>query len=512
MKRFEDALPCFDRAISCRSDFAEAHYNRGITLWDCGHLEQGLKSFDEACAHNGDLPYLRGHRLHAKLKCHDWTDYSQQVAELNKAVGAGKLASMPFPFLSLSESQDDYLHLVRVNMKDGGVFFREAGLRRLPRASSRLRVGIISADFRDHPLAQALSSIIEELDRTDFEIFGVSIGPTDTSEVAQRIIGGCDAFHDVYKKGNKEAGDLLVSLDLDVLLVTAVHTQFSNAKLFVKRYSPIQVSFLSAWSSGCDFFDYMVADPRCVLDDDKSAYSEKIVSVRGFLSDQSQVISASKPSRQDCGLPDDAFVYCCFNDHYKINPQMFDSWMQILRKADGSVLWLKDNAYGRDRLRAEAVKRGVDSSRLIFAPRMTSISDHLARLDLADLTLDTLPYGGHTTMRDSLFAGVPVLTQYGKTFVGRIGASLLDDVGLNELITHSTEDYESLAVELAQDRAKLAQIRAKLKDRLASAGLFDTQAYIADLEAALRAMAARHRSGLPPDHISEASLRAFRRA
>jgi predicted O-linked N-acetylglucosamine transferase (SPINDLY family) len=510
--RHDESLASFNRAIELRPDSADAHNNLGNLFFLKRRFQDALKSYDMALSIDKDLPYVQGQRLHMKLMCGNWENIGAELSALRNAVKQGKPCALPFAFLSLGDSFEDYARVVDAMVVEKNVKFKNLRIEPAPSSDGRIRLAYISADFREHPIAKSLASILELHDRSRFEVHGISIGPTDTSNDAERAIKGCDSFHDMYGKSEREIGQLVKDLGIDILLVTAVHTQYSNIELFAERYAPIQVNFLSAWSSGLEFFDYMTADPRCVDADERRYFSEKLVSIKGFISDEAQVVPDVKPGREDCGLPKDAFVFACFNDGYKITPDVFDAWVNILRRVEGSVLWLKDSPNSRDALRAEALKRNIDPTRLIFAPRVASISDHLARLHLADLTLDTLPYGGHTTMRDSLFAGVPFITQKGGTFVGRIGSSLLDDVDLTELIVTSAEQYENLAVDLAHNKARLDEIRARLRQTLSSRGLFNRQKYTAELDTALVAMYDRHKAGLPPDHIEEASITALRSA
>ncbi|HLI19733.1 MAG TPA: tetratricopeptide repeat protein [Stellaceae bacterium] len=498
--RCDEALASFDRAIALDPDFAEAWIGRGNAFNNLKRFEEAIAAYDKAMALKPDSKGLEGMRLFAKAMSCNWEKWSSETAHLRQSIMDGKPNSAPLTFLAFSEAPAEELSCAR---SWGSVSVRTVD--RVPsahRASShsRIRLGYLSADFRNHPAAQSLSNIVALHDRSRFAVMGLSMGPRDKSEIAERVIDALDSFYDLATKNDAEAAAFIQELEIDILVLNSVWTAFSRHNILAYRPAPIQVNF-SGYTSGLDFLDYIAADPRAILPNERQFYSERVAYVRGFANDTTQRISDVRPKRADHGLPEDAFVFACFAACYKINPRIFDRWMNILRRVDGSVLWLMRDAAGVDNLRKEAAARNVDPSRLIFASRVPSTGDHLARIALADLFLDTAPYGGQTTARDALYAGLPVLTRTGKTFVGRSGAIEVEDAGLPELVTSSYEEYENLAVAIANDPERLQKIRTKLRKSKSTARLFDSASYVRDLEAVYEAMYRRHQAGLPPDHI-----------
>jgi predicted O-linked N-acetylglucosamine transferase (SPINDLY family) len=293
-------------------------------------------------------------------------------------------------------------------------------------------------------------------------------------------------------------------MGIDIAIDLKGYTQEGRSQLFAFRPAPLQVNYLGyPGTLGADFMDYIIADPVVIPSGQEHGYSEKIIRLPQTYqpNDRRRMSAASKPSRTACGLPEGAFVFCCFNNNFKITPNVFSIWMEILRAAEGSVLWLyEDNEQACVNLRREASSRGVDPARLVFA-RKQPLPDHLARLQLADLVLDTRPYNAHTTASDALWVGVPVLTQPGESFVSRVAASLLTAIGLPELIMQTEADYRQMAIALAQDQAKHASLREKLAHNRVSQPLFDAPLYTRHLEQAYQAIHARHLQGLAPDHI-----------
>ena len=323
-------------------------------------------------------------------------------------------------------------------------------------------------------------------------------------EMNQRVSAAMDRFVDVRTKADREVAELSRSLEVDIAVDLKGFTKESRVGIFAERAAPIQVNYLGyPGTMGVDYIDYLIADPTVIPESAQRYYSEKIVYLPDSYqpNDSRRSISSKKVARTEEGLPEDRFVYCCFNGAYKISPAVFDVWMRILRRVEGSVLWLlEDNLQARDNLRKEAQRRGIAAERLIFA-RWTPLAEHLARHPLADLVLDTFPYNAHTTASDALWAGLPVLTRMGETFASRVGASLLKAVNLPELITATEAEYEELAVDLARDGERLQALRRKLEQNRLTAPLFDTVAYARHLESAYSAMFERYEAGLPPEHI-----------
>jgi protein O-GlcNAc transferase len=346
-----------------------------------------------------------------------------------------------------------------------------------------------------------IAELFEIHDRSRFEIIGISFGPDDHSELRARLIKSFDRFFDVTTRSDHNVAKLIRDLKVHIAVDLKGHTTDARMGIFGQRAAPIQVSYLGyPGTSGADFIDYVIADKIVLPFWQQPFYSEKIVHLPDSyqINDSKRPIAASPPARTAVGLPECAFVFCCFNNSWKINERTFESWMRLLQAVDGSVLWLfQANALAAVNLRREARARGVDPGRLIFAPH-ADIGEHLARLTCADLVLDTLPYNAHTTASDALWAEVPVLTLRGETFAGRVAASLLHAAGLPELVTDTLADYEALALELARDPERLATLRQRIAEGRATCALFDTDRFRRHIEAAYTRMWEGWRRGDAP--------------
>jgi predicted O-linked N-acetylglucosamine transferase (SPINDLY family) len=317
-----------------------------------------------------------------------------------------------------------------------------------------------------------------------------------------RLRAAFDQFIDVRGRSDREVAGLLRSLGIDIAIDLMGYTQGNRAGVFAERGAPVQVNYLGyPGTMGMAGFDYILADPWVIPHGHEAAYSESVVRLPDMyqVNDRKRAIDARTPSREEAGLPAKGFVFCCFNNSFKIAPAMFALWMRLLGRVEGSVLWLlEDNAAASRNLRIEAQRHGIGSERIVFAPRRPP-PEHLARHRLADLFIDTLPYNAHTTASDALWAGLPLLTCAGTTFAGRVAASLLCAAGLPELVTQDLDAYERTAFALATDPGRLAALRTKLAENRARAPLFDTDRFRRHIEQAYTTMIRRSRDGLSPE-------------
>jgi predicted O-linked N-acetylglucosamine transferase (SPINDLY family) len=354
-----------------------------------------------------------------------------------------------------------------------------------------MRIAYLSADFRRHATAYLIAELIERHDRERFEIIGLSYGPDDRSDMRARLAGAFDRFVDVRTSSDEAIARLIERSRVDIAVDLMGHTQFARPAILAFRPAPIQAAYLGfPGTTGADFIDYVIADPIVAPFELQPCFTEKIVHLPECyqVNDSARKIATRIPTREEFGLPAEGFVFCCFNTSWKIAPAMFEVWLRLLRAVPGSVLWLlRDNADAERNLRREAAARGADPSRLVFADRLGP-EQHLARHRLADLFLDTLPYNAHTTASDALWAGLPLLTCRGETFAARVAASLLESVGLPELVTTSLGDYETLALELATDDQLRRQLRQRLEGNRLTHPLFDTQRFRRHIEAAYQTM------------------------
>jgi predicted O-linked N-acetylglucosamine transferase (SPINDLY family) len=500
----EASLESFDRAILLKPDYADAHNNRGNALLALKQYRAALQSFDKALLLKPDHEFLRGMRLYLKRLLCDWEDVEGECGQLEALIGCGLKAALPFAMLAISGSPAVQRQAAEIYARDKvPARSSAAAIPRRPRRD-RIRIGYFSADFHNHATSYLMAELFERHDRSRFEVLGFSFGPLKLDEMNQRVSAAMDRFVDVRSMPDREVAELSRKLEVDIAVDLKGFTEDSRAGIFAERAAPIQVSYLGyPGTMGAGYMDYLIADPTLIPEADRRYYSEKIVCLPDSyqVNDSQRAISAKPCARTDERLPESAFVFCCFNKVYKISPAVFDSWMRILGRVEGSVLWLlEENPWAVENLRAEAARRGIAPQRLVFASSLP-VDEHLARHRLADLFLDTLPYNAHTTASDALRAGLPVLTRTGDTFASRVAASLLRATGLPELITATESEYEELAVDLAHNPPRLQALRQRLQQNRPAAPLFDCASFTRHLESAYTAIVNRYHAGLPPDHI-----------
>ncbi len=504
--RIDEALASFNAAIALKPDLAGAWSGRGSALFDLRRLDEAFVSCDKAFAFDPDWFGAEGMRLHIKMNLCDWTNFDAECESLIASVRKGKENTRPFGFLAVSASTDDQLECARVWVAKASPPSQKVLSQGEPYRHDRIRVGYISADFREHPVSLLMAGMLERHDRSRFDVTAISLGPDDHSPMRQRLMNSVEHFIDARSFSDEQIASLVRSSEVDILVDLMGFTGTARTRVFSRRPAPIQVSYLGyAGTMGAPYIDYIVADRVVIPDDKRTGYSEKVVYLPNsyMANDSGRKISEQLPRRSECGLPETGFVFCSFNNSYKFTPGIFAVWMRLLREIDGSVLWLSQtNETATRNLRYQAQSLGVDPARLVFAPRLPLNEDHLARLKLADLFLDTLPFNAHTTAADALWAGLPVLTCVGETFAGRVAASLLYAVGLPDLVTTTSETYLQTAMDLAREPEKLKAIRQRLAGNRLSMPLFDTELFTGHIEAAYTAMVLRHQSGLAPDHIA----------
>ena len=503
--RLEAAIVSFDKAIAIKPDYAEAYSNRSAPLLALKRYQEAIASFDKAMATNPSHKFLSGARLNTKMQICDWGDVEEEIAELTQNIRQGNKSSAPFEVLALTSS-------LPVQRKAAEIWANEkyppdASLAHIPKHAKgkKIRLGYFSMDFKNHPVAYLTAGLFETHDREKFEVFAFSFGFDGRDEMRARLELAFDKFIDVKDKSDMEIAELVRKMQIDIAVDLSGYTGDSRTGIFVLRAAPMQVNYLGyPGTMGVDYIDYLIADRQLITEEAQTHYAEKIVYLPDtyMTSDAKRCISDKNFDREELGLPQTGFVYCCFNNSYKIIPSTFDGWMRILKQVEGSVLWLSENnPVASINLRKEAVQRGVDPQRLVFAERLPSVADHLARHRAADLFIDTLPYNAHTTASDALWAGLPVLTCTGQAFASRVAASLLSAIDLPELITHTQEDYEALAIELATNPQRLKVIKEKLARNRLTTPLFDTKLFTSHLEDAYSQMYERYHADLAPDHI-----------
>jgi predicted O-linked N-acetylglucosamine transferase (SPINDLY family) len=504
LQRVDEALDAYARALALRPDFPEVLMERASVYVQLNRYEDAFADLEKAFTKKPTLKFLEGERLHAKMHLCNWQNFDAECAALRASIASGGPASTPFPALAMPSSPEVQRRCSETYVAEIGIESPEPLWRGRSRPHDRIRVAYLSPDFREHVMMRLAADLFDRHDRSEFEITAISFGPDDGSETRQRVARSFDRFVDVRSRSDREAAEVIRDLAIDIAVDFCGYTRHFRPNILAHRPAPLQASYLGyPGTMGAHHIDYLVADRTLVPSEHRALYSERIV----YLPDSYQVNSVRKmseavPSRAELGLPASGFVFCCFNNSFKITPDIFDIWMSLLREIEGSVLWLLAGPPGASaNLRREADARGVAENRLVFAPRL-AVDLHLARHRRADLFLDTFHYGAHTTASDALWTGLPVVTCCGSTFAGRVGASLLHAVGMDELIASSPDDYRKLAHELARNPAKLTATREKLNLRRESSPLFDTSRFTRHLELAYRTMWDRFRSGEPPEDLS----------
>ena len=505
LKYHDKALDAYEHAIKLKPDFAEAWFNKGCALNDLKRYPEAIEAFRKAIDIQpetiADWDY--GGMLFALTTTCSWADLSKNEDLIQGLLRHKKGFN---PFFSLAFIDDPDFHKKEALSFVQDKFHQKDDLGKLPRQSKKdkIRIGYFSADFHNHATAYLIAEMLELHDKERFEIHAFSFGPDACDAMRQRCVNAVDHFHDVTKLSDQAIAKLARDLEIDIAIDLKGHTQDGRMGIFALRAAPIQISYLGyPGTSGADYIDYLVADPMLIPDASQIFYTEKIIFLPNSYqaNDSKRAISKKVFSKSELGLPEKEFIFCCFNASYKISPSTFDGWCRILKKVEGSVLWLfEGNPSAKENLIKEAATRGIESHRLVFSGHIEN-SEHLARQSLADLFLDTFPYNAHTTSSDALWSGLPVLTLAGKSFASRVSASLLTAISLPELITQTQEEYENLAIDLATNSKKFSAIKNQLKANLLTEPLFNTQLFTRHLEAAYDEAYQRYQDNLSPNNI-----------
>jgi predicted O-linked N-acetylglucosamine transferase (SPINDLY family) len=533
MRRLDDALHGYGEAIRLKPDHAIALTNRGIVLQDLDRLDEAVDSYRKVIAltpRDATAYYNLGNALQEILRLNEATsayaqavalkpDYAEAISQMLfqrarmcrwdavdadlATLGITTKAVTPFTFLAIED--DARHHMLRaktwMSEKHNNISIRSA---RPTIRSAPIRIGYFSADFHNHATMHLMARLFELHDRRRFEIHVFSYGVDRKDDMNQRTRDAVDVFHDVGRLSDKAVADLARKAGIDIAIDLKGHTKEMRAGIFSHRAAPIQITYLGyPGSSGAAFIDYIIADDVVIPEASREFYTEKVISLPYAyqVNDSARAIADRTFQRVELGLPETGFVFCSFNNNYKITPAEFDIWMRLLARVDGSVLWLlRDNEWAETNLRKEAQARGVDPGRLIFADRM-ALPDHLARHRCADLFLDSFNCNGHTTASDALWAGLPIVTRLGESFAARVAGSLLHAIGMPELVTETALDYERMALDLATNPDRLATTKAKLAANRMTTPLFDTEQSARHIECAYELAYDRYYDGLRPDHI-----------
>lgn len=533
-----DSLVSYDRAIALKPDYSNAHSNRGNALRDmglhnealeaciravelepasaefhsnCGNAYLILGQFPAAVKHYlsalaiaPELPYVRGALLHCEMQLCEWENFERYVHEINTGVAAGKKASTPFFYMTIPSTAAQQMRCAQIFVQDKFSKLELPVLSDARPVNERVRIGYFSSDFRNHAMGYLIAEMIERHDRSKFEIFAFSFSVEDGSAARKRLERAFDHFIDASEMTDREVVNQSRALGIDIAIDLNGFTANARTNIFGMRAAPVQVNHLGyPGTMGASFIDYIIGDKTVIPPTTSRYFSEKIVHLPHtyWFNDSTKEIANRQYDREELGLPKEGFVFCCFNNSYKITPDVFAIWMDILRRVEGSVLWLlQGNDSVVSNLKREAQKLNVSPERLVFASRM-SLAEHLARHRQANMFLDTFYYNAHTTASDALWTGLPVITLPGEAFPSRVAASMLKAVGLPELIVNTREEYGNLAVNLATNPAALFEIKSKLERNIKSYPLFHTALYTRNIERAYELMWQKHKSGMPPEYI-----------
>jgi protein O-GlcNAc transferase len=505
LKRYDEALAAYNKALAVKADFTEGWLGRANLFSELRKHDEAAGDFAKVLDIDPSFPFAKGRLLHQKMLICDWHEVKSLIEEIEVDVASGKLSAEPFGWQGVAKSERSLQLCANLyNEREFPAHPKRHRETALVRKTEKMRVGYLSGEFREQPTSHLLVGVLENHDHSKFDIYAFDNGWDDKSEIRQRINASVPNIIDISRLSDLSARDVIGDNRIDILVNLNGYFGRSRNGVFAQRAAPIQVNYLGfPGTLGATYMDYIIADQHVIPENNKVFYNEKVVYLPNSYqaNDQKKKIGSRVFSRAECGLPKIGFIFCCFNNSYKITPDIFDCWVRILKRIEGSVLWLlESNVTAAQNLRMEAKDRGINPDRLVFAKPLP-LPDHLARLALADLCLDTLPYNAHTTASDALWVGLPVLTQIGETFAGRVGSSLLNAIDIPELVTNTEKAYEALAVELASNSDKRRAVKRKLVNRLFSTALFDTRLFTRHIEKAYSAMSDRFQKGLSPDHI-----------
>ena len=498
LRRENEAEASFIQAIRLNPKLADAHYNLGLVLKKKGKINKVGESFNHAKKINPDINYLLGAALHSKMNNCEWEDLSDNIHELKTKISSNMKVSTPFPLHSMID--DPYIHMKVSEIYSYDRFSRSNFFPKISyyRGHKKIKIGYFSPNFNNHPVSFLTAKLYEIHDREKFEIHAFSFSIDTNDEFNIRVKNAVDHFHDVSTLSDQEIIKLSRSLEIDIAIDLAGHTDGGRTNIFSMSAAPIQIGYIGfPGTMGSNYYDYVLADKVIIPEKNKKYYTENIIYLPNFQVNDSQDYSEDMIfNKHDFGISDETFVFCCFNQSYKFNPNSFDRWAKILKQVEDSVLMLySENKNVIKNLKIEISNRGINPNRLIFLEKLIR-SQYLARYKITDLFLDTHPYNAGSTASDALRMGVPVLTYQGKSYPSRMGSSLLNTLYLPELIATSEKGYETIAVELGKDSKKFDIIKKKLTNNLKTTQLFNTSLFSKNLEKAYQIIYKRSQDGL----------------
>ena len=499
----EEAIEAYKKALSIKPDYVDAYHNMGAVFQDQSKPKKAIAAYIKVLFIKPDDEMARTQKLHQQGLICDWDSIAEDI-DLIPELGTSEEDVSPFTLLPLEDAPDR--HLIRSKLYAKANYQQKtlSSKTRPIKRPKRIRIGYFSTDFKEHPVSYLIAKVLEQHNRDQFEIFGYSLHDYKKSDMRQRLEKSFDTFTDVQNMSDRNIALHARQDEIDIAVDLNGYTHHARTGIFAYRAAPIQINYLGyPGTMGSNFMDYIVTDRSLIPVESQKYFSEQQLYLPNTYlpTDDSRELSKKKITRSDMRLPDDAFVFCCFNNNYKITPAEFDVWMRLLTKVENSVLWLrKSNKLSHINMKNEAQKRNIDPSRLVFADKVP-MDEHLARQRLADLFVDTFAFNAHTTAADALWAGLPLVTKIGLGFAGRVAGSLLNAVGLPELVTETEQDYEALILELATNPTKLTKIKEKLANNRLSQPLFNTKLYTTHLENGFIQAYQNYFEGNPPQTI-----------
>jgi len=503
LKKYDEALIAYEKAISLEPNYAEVYGNLGNALQNLNRTNEALRAYQIGIDLDQEGGVNLGALVHCKMKLCDWTGIEDQFEKISSNKSFQRAKIHPFhllPFL------DDPMAIKKLTEEYVcSEYFPRIDLGEITRRdySRKLRIGYFSADFKNHPVSFLISGMLDSHNKEDFELIAFSTNLKPPDDMTNAIKNYFDEFIDVSSMSDYSVARLARDKGIDIAVDLGGITQDARLGIFSYRVAPIQIGYIGYLGTlAAPYMDYIIADETIIPDSLQDTYSEKIIYLPSYQANDNRTIISDKIfTREELGIPTKGFVYCCFNNSYKITPAIFDSWARILIAVPDSFLLLyADNESVKLNLTKEIERRGVNSGRVIYADRLKR-DEYLARYQIADLFLDTSPYNAGTTASDALWAGLPVLTFLGQSFSSRMCGSLLNAIGMPELVASSQKDYEDLAISIGRDPMKIEALKNKLVENRLTTPLFNTKLFTKNLETAYKKSYDRYQSGLKPDHI-----------
>lgn len=508
--RFEESLELFAKAVSLHPGYADAFYNRGFALKRLKRYGAAAEMFQKALYLPGlNYPFALDSLFEAKREECDW----EGIRELEERLTAKTLdpadPTLMDPFTAAAKTTlctpEEQYRITRKYARWLTASVEKRFVHRPPEGEGKIRVGYVTGNLYNHPTMHNIQGLFPNHDRERFHIVLFSLNHEEESPYFQNAVAGADEFVDLTRMGDRQAAEAIYEQNIHLLIDMQAYVAGARPRILAARPAPVQIQYhVYPGTMACDFIDYIVTDRVVTPPERAEAFSEKFLTMPDtyFITYDGQKVAPRKPSREECGLPEEGFAFCCFNTAHKIEPEIFAVWMEILQKSPGSLLWLfVPNPAARENLEREAEKAGVDSRRLVFAGKLPK-EEHLARLSNADLFLDTYHCNAHTTAMDAVHAGVPLLTRKGERFASRVAASILTALGMEELAAESFDDYKALAIRLAGDPEAHEKIKTDLMEKKKRSPLLDTKRFVKNLETGYRMVWEHYRNGEAPREMN----------